>query len=78
MLAGMERPLSRRAQVGNENILAYTRTELTHYRRSIVGIVWQHTGRNLLPYLSIYRNITMLAQLHGMDAPARHAWAWSC
>jgi ABC-type lipoprotein export system ATPase subunit len=36
-----------------------------HYRRSIVGFVWQQTARNLLPYLTAAQNVMLPMQLSG-------------
>jgi ABC-type lipoprotein export system ATPase subunit len=40
-----------------------------------VGFVWQATGRNLLPYLSVADNVELPMALAGRPGRHRHAWA---
>ncbi len=74
-LGGLDRPSAGRLEVDGQNILAFTPAQLTTYRREQVGIVWQQTTRNLLPYLSARGNIELLMTLAGRDRRARRAWA---
>lgn len=64
-LGGLDRPDAGRLVVGGVDLLALTPAQLTDYRRTQVGFVWQQTARNLLPYLSARRNVELLRALGG-------------
>ena len=59
ILAGLERPSAGRIRVGERDLLDITDQDLVAYRRREVGFVWQATGRNLVPYLSVRDNIEL-------------------
>jgi peptide/nickel transport system ATP-binding protein len=77
-LGGLDRPSAGRLAVGGQNLLRFSQSELTAYRREQVGFVWQQTARNLLPYLSARQNVELLMTLAGRGwrgAPwARRHW----
>src|SRR5579864_6800707 len=52
IVGGNDVPTAGAAQVAGYNLLTLTAKQAAHYRRHVVGFVWQQTGRNLLPYLS--------------------------
>jgi ABC-type lipoprotein export system ATPase subunit len=54
-------------------VQALTRAQRLHYRRRVVGFVWQQTGRNLVPYLSIDDNLRLARSLGGEKGPGRMA-----
>jgi peptide/nickel transport system ATP-binding protein len=74
-LAGLERPSAGMLSVAGRNVLALDAAALARYRREMVGVVWQQTGRNLLAYLSARENVELLAQLNGSSRAERRAWA---
>jgi peptide/nickel transport system ATP-binding protein len=74
-LGGLDRPSAGRLEIDGQNLLTFTQSELTAYRREQVGFVWQQTARNLLPYLSARQNIELLMTLAGRGWRARRAWA---
>ena len=51
----MDVPSAGRAVVAGHDLGQLGRRERTRYRRRVVGMVWQQTGRNLLPYLTAAR-----------------------
>ena len=59
ILAGLERPSAGSIRVGERDLLDITDQALVAYRRREVGFVWQATGRNLVPYLSVRDNIEL-------------------
>jgi peptide/nickel transport system ATP-binding protein len=67
-LGGLDRPDAGRLSVGGQDLLALSPAQLTAYRRTQVGFVWQQTARNLLPYLSARRNVELLRALGGRGA----------
>ena len=75
ILGGLDRPSAGRLEVDSQNLLAFSPSELTAYRREQVGFVWQQTARNLLPYLSARANIELLMTLAGRGWRECRAWA---
>ncbi len=65
VLAGLEEPTAGRVRVGGHDLATMGSTERTHYRRDVVGFVWQQTGRNLLPYLDARANVEVPLALAG-------------
>jgi ABC-type lipoprotein export system ATPase subunit len=59
ILGGLEVPSAGRAVVAGHDLTQMRPGERTHYRREVVGFVWQQTARNLLPYLSAVENIEL-------------------
>ena len=75
LLAGLDRPSAGEVRVGTRDLLNISDRELVIYRRLEVGFVWQATGRNLLPYLTVRDNIELPMTMAGTDAGARHSWS---
>ncbi len=46
------------------------RAERLHYRRQVVGFVWQQTARNLLGYLTARENVELVQSLAGVRPAA--------
>lgn len=65
ILAGLERPSAGSIRVGERDLLDITDQDLVAYRRREVGFVWQATGRNLVPYLSVRDNIELPQAIAG-------------
>ncbi|WP_415950504.1 ABC transporter ATP-binding protein [Streptomyces sp. KLOTTS4A1] len=65
ILAGLDEPTAGQARVADCDLLAMGAKERLHYRREIVGFVWQQTARNLLPYLTAAQNVALPMQLRG-------------
>ena len=65
LLAGLDRPTSGELTVADVDLAAATEMQLTRYRRSIIGMVFQHF--NLLPTLSVVENACLPALLTGID-----------
>ncbi|WP_335937420.1 ABC transporter ATP-binding protein [Streptomyces sp. PTD5-9] len=65
ILAGLDAPTAGAAQVAGHNLLAMTAKDRLHYRRKVVGFIWQQTSRNLLPYLTAAQNVVLPLQLAG-------------
>jgi ABC-type lipoprotein export system ATPase subunit len=51
------------------------RKERLHYRRHVVGFIWQQTHRNLLPYLNAADNIELPMRFAGASTSACHSRA---
>jgi putative ABC transport system ATP-binding protein len=59
ILGGLDVPSAGRANVAGHDLTQMSRRERTHYRRRVVGFVWQQTARNLLPYLTAAENVEL-------------------
>jgi ABC-type lipoprotein export system ATPase subunit len=68
ILAGLDQPSAGRVRVGERDLLTMNEEELTAYRRSDVGFVWQQTGRNLIPYLTARQNVEVPQLVDGKGA----------
>jgi ABC-type lipoprotein export system ATPase subunit len=65
ILGGLDVPSAGRAVVAGHDLTQMGRRERTHYRRRVVGFVWQQTARNLLGYLSAVENVELPMLLDG-------------
>lgn len=68
LLAGLDRPTSGRLEVAGHNLQAASEAALTHFRREVVGIVFQ--SFNLLPTLTVMENVALPALLAGRPRKA--------
>ncbi|MEU6555288.1 ABC transporter ATP-binding protein [Streptomyces sp. NPDC046915] len=71
ILAGLDTPTAGAAQVAGHDLLAMTAKDRLHYRREVVGFIWQQTSRNLLPYLTAAQNVALPLQLAGRRRRSR-------
>jgi ABC-type lipoprotein export system ATPase subunit len=67
ILGGLDRPSAGRAWVAGQDLLNMSDVALDHYRRTMVGFVWQQGGRNLIPYLNARENIELPMTLAGLS-----------
>jgi ABC-type glutathione transport system ATPase component len=65
ILGGLDTPSAGRAVVAGHDLGTMGRRERTRYRRRVVGMIWQQTARNLLPYLTAQENIELPMTLDG-------------
>ncbi|MFE0177810.1 ABC transporter ATP-binding protein [Streptomyces sp. NPDC059002] len=75
ILAGLDEPTAGAARVAGRDLLGMGAKERLHYRREVVGFVWQQTARNLLPYLTAIQNVALPMQLRGRSALSKRAKA---
>jgi ABC-type lipoprotein export system ATPase subunit len=71
VLSAHDQPTAGSAIVAGMPVQSMTRAQRLHYRRRVVGFVWQQTERNLVPYLSISDNLRLARSLGGDRQPAR-------
>ncbi|HET7028968.1 MAG TPA: ABC transporter ATP-binding protein [Candidatus Limnocylindrales bacterium] len=72
ILGGLDTPSAGRAVVAGHDLGTMGRRERTRYRRRVVGMIWQQTARNLLPYLTAQENVELPMTLDGKkDRSAR-------
>lgn len=63
ILAGLDVPTAGMARVAGYDLLRMSAKQRLHYRRTVVGFVWQQTARNLLPYLTARENVELPMRL---------------
>jgi ABC-type lipoprotein export system ATPase subunit len=68
LLAGLDRPTSGELSVAGHDLSNHHATDLTRFRREVVGMVFQ--SFNLLPTLSLLENVCLPALLADKDAAA--------
>ena len=70
MLGGLDRPSAGQLFVDGKNLLKMTPKEMTEYKRSTVGFVWQNSARNLIPYLTAQENVEIPLEISGKKVSA--------
>ena len=73
ILGGLDAPSAGRAVVAGHDLGQMGRRERTRYRRRVVGMIWQQTARNLLPYLTAQENVELPMTLDGRKARPERA-----
>lgn len=73
LLGGLDKPSTGAVQVNGLNLANLNETQLTQYRRDVVGIVFQFF--NLLPLLTVLENTALPALLAGKDKKLSQARA---
>ena len=59
ILSGLDLPSAGRSVVAGYDLTRLSEEQRTHYRRFLIGHIWQQSGRNLLPELSVLENVEM-------------------
>lgn len=57
LVAGLERPTAGRIRVGDHQLEKLDQRELDSLRGTVIALVLQGAGRNLLPYLTLRQNV---------------------
>lgn len=68
ILSALDTPSAGRCLVDGYDLTRLSEAQRIHYRRFVIGHIWQQSGRNLLPELSLVENVE-LPQLLGSAAP---------
>jgi ABC-type lipoprotein export system ATPase subunit len=72
ILSSLDLPSAGKCIVDGHDLTRLSQAQRIRYQRFTVGHVWQQSGRNLLPELSIQANVELPQVLGGID-PARRA-----
>ena len=70
ILSSLDLPSAGKCVVDKQDLTRLSQAQRINYQRYTVGHVWQQSGRNLLPELSIQANVELPQVLGGVD-PAR-------
>ena len=71
ILGGLDTPTAGQARVGDYDLARLSEEQRTRYRNLVVGYLWQQSGRNLMPDLTIADNVDLPQLLNGTSA--RHS-----
>ncbi len=71
ILSGLDQPSAGKCIVDARDLTRLSQAELVTYKRFTVGHVWQQSGRNLLPELTIQANVELPQVLGGVDLATR-------
>jgi len=71
LVGGLDRATAGSVRVGGRDLGQLSDADLTRYRRDTVGFLWQGTARNLVPYLSLRRNVEVPLMATGQPAAMR-------
>jgi ABC-type lipoprotein export system ATPase subunit len=71
ILSGLDVPSAGSCVVDNNDLTRLGQAQRINYRRFVVGQVWQQSGRNLLPELSIAANVELPQMLSGVGTSKR-------
>lgn len=71
ILSGLDIPSAGRCIVEGYDLTRLSAAQRIHYRRYVVGQIWQQSGRNLLPELSAEANVELPQMLSGVGATQR-------
>jgi ABC-type lipoprotein export system ATPase subunit len=75
ILGGLDVPSAGRAEVAGHDLTQMSGRERTRYRRRVIGLIWQQTARNLLPYLNAVENVELPMLLDGVAGATRRSRA---
>ena len=71
ILSGLDVPSAGSCIVDSYDLTRLGQAQRINYRRFVVGQVWQQSGRNLLPELSVAANVELPQMLSGVGAGKR-------
>lgn len=71
ILGGLDTPSAGSCLVDGNDLTRLSEAQRIKYRRFLVGHIWQQSGRNLLPELSIAANVEMPQMLGGVSVSNR-------
>ena len=73
ILGGLDSPTAGRATVAGYDLGRLGRRARTRYRREVVGVIWQQTAQNLLPYLDALENVELPMAFAGSGGRGQRA-----
>ncbi len=65
ILGGLDAPTAGQARVADYDLTRLSEEQRTRYRNLVIGYVWQQSGRNLLPDLTVAGNVNLPQLLNG-------------
>ena len=71
ILGGLDIPSAGKCIVDGNDLTRLVELQRINYRRHIIGHIWQQSGRNLLPELTMAANVELPQMLSGVDEHTR-------
>lgn len=71
IIGGLDTPTAGTFRLAGKDLSALTEKQLTAYRRSTVGFVWQNSAKNLFAYMTAEDNIKAVMCLHKLKPKER-------
>ena len=71
ILSALDTPSAGRCIVNDYDLTRLNETQRIQYRRFVIGHIWQQSGRNLLPELSLAENVELPQLLGGIASERR-------
>ena len=71
VLGGLDIPSGGRCTVAGNDVTKMTQAQRLHYRRHVIGHVWQHSGRNLVPHYTLAENVDIPQLARGIGPRMR-------
>src|SRR2546421_10456311 len=71
ILSGLDVPSAGRCIVDGNDLTRLSEAQRIRYRRFVVGHIWQQSGRNLLPELSLAENVALPQIVGGINPATR-------
>ena len=71
ILSGLDVPSAGRCIVDGNDLTRLSEAQRIAYRRHVVGHIWQQSGRNLLPELTVVANVELPQLLGGLSSGKR-------
>ena len=71
VLGGLDVPSGGRCTVAGNDVTTMTQAQRLHYRRHVIGHVWQHSGRNLVPHYTLAENVDIPQLARGIGPRMR-------
>lgn len=75
ILGGLDIPSAGKCIVDSNDLTHLVELQRINYRRHIIGHIWQQSGRNLLPELTMAANVELPQMLSGVDERTRRSRA---
>ncbi|MHB8598080.1 MAG: ABC transporter ATP-binding protein [Ktedonobacteraceae bacterium] len=75
ILGGLDIPSAGKCFVDSNDLTHLVEVQRINYRRHIIGHIWQQSGRNLLPELTMAANVELPQMLSGVDEHTRRSRA---
>jgi ABC-type lipoprotein export system ATPase subunit len=71
VLGGLDIPSGGRCTVAGTDVTKMSQAQRLHYRRHLIGHVWQHSGRNLVPHYTLAENLDIPQLARGIGPRMR-------
>jgi ABC-type lipoprotein export system ATPase subunit len=73
VLSGLDIPSAGRCTVAGNDVVQMTQAQRLHYRRRVIGHVWQQSGRNLAPHYTLAENLDIPQLARGIGPRQRRS-----